>query len=355
MENNNAEIKVEKAQTVEKPVPPAKPEKKEEPEKRLLTVSTSPHVRGRDTIPDTMLDVILALMPAAFASVYFFGQRALAVILVSVLSCVAFELLYRFVAKKDVTINDYSAVVTGMLLAFTLPATIPYPMVVIGAFAAIIIAKQLFGGLGQNFMNPALVGRAFLLAAFPSQTTSWPVGRADIFSAADAVTAATPLSTEYAGKLPTAFEQFIGRMTDGGAIGGSLGETCAAALILGGIYLLVRRVISWKIPVCYIAAVALMSFIPGKNPAYQGAPLLFVLSGGVILGAIFMATDYTTSPTTKWGQIIYGLGCGVITGVIRLFGSYPEGVTYAILIMNVLTPLLDKWTRPRVFGEVKAK
>lgn len=320
-----------------------------------FTVSSSPHVRGRDTVADTMLDVVLALMPAAFAGVYFFGQRALAVMVVSVLSSVIFEALYELVAKKKVTIKDYSAVVTGMLLAFTLPSSIPYPMVVIGAFAAIVITKQLFGGLGQNFMNPALIGRAFLLAAFPTYMTTWPTGRIDIFGAADAVTSATPLSTEYAGTLPSVFEQFTGRMADGSAIGGSLGETCAAALILGGLYLLFRRVISWRIPVTYIAAVALMSFIPGKNAAYQGQPLLAVLSGGVMLGAIFMATDYTTSPTTKWGQIIYGLGCGLITGVIRLYGGYPEGVTYAILLMNVLTPLLDRWTRPKAFGEVKAK
>ncbi len=320
-----------------------------------LTVSSSPHIRGKDSVSDIMLDVILALMPAAFASVYFFGQRALAVILVSVISCVGFEALFCLISKKKLTIGDYSAVVTGMLLAFTLPATTPFIKVVIGAFASIVIAKQLFGGLGQNFMNPALIGRAFLLAAFPTDITSWPVGRTDFLGGADAVTAATPLSTEYAGELPTFLEQLLGRMSDGSAIGGALGETCAAALLLGGIYLLVRRVINIRIPLCYMLGVALMSFIPGKNPLYQGEPLLAVVSGGVMLGAIFMATDYTTSPTTKWGQVIYGLGCGLITGVIRLFGSYPEGVTYAILLMNAVAPLLDKLTRPRPFGEVRSK
>lgn len=320
-----------------------------------LTVSSSPHIRGNSSTADIMLDVILALMPAAFASVYFFGQRALAVILVSVISCVGFEALYGLIARKKLTINDYSAVVTGMLLAFTLPSSTPYFMVVIGAFVAIVITKQLFGGLGQNFMNPALIGRAFLLAAFPSYITSWPVGRLGIFDGADAVTGATPLSTEFTGKLPSALEQFLGRTADGAAIGGSLGETCAAALLLGGIYLIARRVISPRIPVSYMLAVMLMSFISGKNPALQGEPLLAVLSGGVMLGAIFMATDYTTSPTTKTGQIIYGAGCGLITGVIRLFGSYPEGVTYAILLMNVLSPLLDRWTKPKPFGEVKSK
>ena len=320
-----------------------------------LTVSSSPHIRGRETISDTMLDVVLALMPAAFASVYFFGQRALAVILVSVVSCVGFEALYELIARKKVTIKDYSAVVTGMLMAYTLPVTIPYPMIIIGAFVAIVITKQLFGGLGQNFMNPALIGRAFLLAAFPVHMTTWALDRVNVFGAADAITGATPLSTEYTGTMPSAFEAFFGQMKDGGAIGGCLGETCAAALLLGGIYLLARRVINLRIPLAYIITVAVMSYIPGKNPALQGHPLLAVLSGGVMLGAIFMATDYATSPTTRWGQLIYGVGCGAVTSVIRLFGGYPEGVTYAILLMNVLTPLLDRWTRPRVFGEVKNK
>lgn len=320
-----------------------------------LTVSSSPHIRGRETISDTMLDVILALMPAAFAAVYFFGQRALIVILVSVVSCVLFEALYELIARKRLTISDYSAVVTGMLLAYTLPVTTPYFMVVIGSFVSIVITKQLFGGLGQNFMNPALIGRAFLLAAFPTHITNWAVGRVGILSGSDAATAATPLSTEFEGTLPTALEQFLGRSADGSAIGGALGETCALALIIGGAYLLIRRVISLRIPLAYILTVAVMSYIPGKNLAYQGHPILSVLSGGVMLGAIFMATDYTTSPTTKWGQIIYGIGCGAITSVIRLFGSYPEGVTYAILLMNVLTPLLDRWTKPHVFGEVKKK
>ncbi len=317
-----------------------------------LTVSSSPHIRGRETVSDTMLDVILALMPAAFASVFFFGQRALAVILVSVASCVGFEALYELIAKKKLTIKDYSAVVTGMLLAYTLPVTIPYPMIIIGAFVAIVIAKQLFGGLGQNFMNPALIGRAFLMAAFLPKMTTWATGRVGIFEA-DAVTSATPLSTEFNGEMPTVLNAFLGRMNDGGALGGCLGETCAAALILGGVYLLIRRVINLRIPLAYIATVALMSYIPGKNPALQGHPLLAVCTGGVMLGAIFMATDYATSPTTRWGQLIYGVGCGVITSVIRLYGGYPEGVTYAILLMNVLTPLLDRWTRPRVFGAVK--
>ncbi len=324
-----------------------------------LTVSSSPHIRGRETIADTMLDVILALMPAAFASVFFFGHRALAVIFVSVISCVGFEALYELVAHKKLTINDYSAVVTGMLMAFTLPPTTPYPMIIIGAFVAIVITKQLFGGLGQNFMNPALIGRAFLLAAFPTHITTWVANRVDIFGAADAVSSATPLSTEYTEKLPSALEMFLGFVRGRGgewtAIGGSLGETCALALLLGGVYLVIRRVISPRSPLAYILTVAVMSFVPGKNPAFQGQPVLAVLSGGVMLGAIFMATDYTTSPTTKKGQIIYGVGCGLITSVIRLVGGYPEGVTYAILLMNVLTPLLDQWTKPKVFGEVKAK
>ncbi len=286
---------------------------------------------------------------------YFFGQRALGVILVSVISCVGFEALYCLIAKKKIPVGDYSAIVTGMLLSYTLPATTPYFMVVIGAFFSIVITKQLFGGLGHNFMNPALAGRAFLLAAFPTQLTSWCVGRVNLTGGADAVTAATPLSTAFEGALPSAKELLIGQTADGSAIGGALGETCAAALLLGGLYLILRRVISPRIPLAYILTVMAMSFIPGKNPAFTGEPLLAALSGGVMLGAIFMATDYTTSPTTKLGQVIYGIGCGAVTSVIRLFGGYPEGVTYAIMLMNVLTPLLDSWTMPHPFGEVKKK
>ncbi len=317
-----------------------------------LRVSSTPHIRSNSSVDDIMLDVIIALMPAAFAGVIYFGQRALAVMILSVISCVGFEWLYQIIAHKKRSINDFSAVVTGMLLALIMPVSVPYYAVIIGAFVAIVITKQLFGGIGQNFMNPALIGRAFLMASFPVAMTIYPTGRMGIFEkAADVVTAATPLSAEYSAPLPTAMEQLLGRYMTGMPLGGCIGETCALALLIGFAYLLVRRVISPRIPLAFIATVAFMALLFGKNGVpTAGDPLLAVLSGGLLLAAIFMATDYVTTPTTPLGQIIFGVGCGVITSVIRFWGGYPEGVTYAILLMNVLTPLLDKWTVPKVFG-----
>lgn len=318
-----------------------------------LVVSSTPHVRGKDTVQDIMLDVILALMPAAFAAVYFFGARALAVVLISVVSCVAMEGIYQKLTHRKVTISDLSAVVTGMLLAYCLPVTIPYWMIPIGAFVAIIVTKQLFGGIGQNFMNPALIGRAFLLAAFPTAMTTWAVRRMGLLQT-DVITSATPLSAEFEGGLPSLLNFFLGRSDTGVAIGGCIGETCAAALLLGAIYLLLRRVITWHIPVAYLGTVAVLSlFLTPKNPAFAQAPVYSMLAGGVMLGAFFMATDYTTSPVTPVGQLIYGVGCGLLTCIIRSFGGYPEGVSYAILLMNVVTPLLDRAIRPRVFGARK--
>lgn len=318
-----------------------------------LRVSSTPHVREKNSIDDIMLDVIIALMPAAFAGVIYFGQRALAVMILSVVCCVGFELLYQKIAHKKVTIKDFSAVVTGMLLAFVLPANIPYYAVVIGALVSIVITKQLFGGLGQNFMNPALTGRAFLLASFPVAMTTFPAGRIDIFDkAADVITTATPLSEEFTAVAPTIKEQFLGRFVNGNPIGGCIGETCALAILIGFIYLLVRKVISARIPLCFMGSVALMQLLYSGS-GYEA--ILAVLSGGVMLGAVFMATDYVTSPTTAWGQVIFGIGCGILTCVIRFWGGYPEGVTYAILLMNVLSPLLDKWTVPKAFGKVKTK
>lgn len=314
-----------------------------------LTVSSTPHVRENNSIDDIMLDVILALMPAAFAGVYYFGARALAVIFISVLSCVAFEALYEKIAHKKVTVNDFSAVVTGMLLAYVLPPSIPYFMVVVGAFVAIVITKQLFGGLGQNFMNPALIGRAFLMASFPVAMTTFTTSRMGVMTkSVDAVTGATVLSKEYQGAAPTLFEAFIGKI-GGDTMGGCIGETCAAALLLGLVYLLVRRVITLHIPLSYLGTMIVMALLFG-----EGSALMSVLTGGVMLGAIFMATDYVTTPTTPVGQIIFGVGCGLITSVIRFWGGYPEGVTYAILLMNVITPLLDRWTVPKVFGAVRS-
>ena len=317
-----------------------------------LIVSSTPHIRANNSVDDIMLDVILALMPAAFAGVLFFGARALAVTVLSVISCVVFEALYEIIAKKRVTVKDLSAVVTGMLLAFALPPTVPYYAVVIGEFAAIVITKQLFGGIGQNFMNPALIGRAFLMASFPAAMTSFTTERLGIFEkTADVVTSATrlsPMAALSSANPPALRELFIGRMADGTALGGCIGETCSAAIILGLVYLVARRVISLRIPLTYMGSMMLMAMIFGRNPFEA------LFTGGVMLAAVFMATDYVTTPTTAWGQLIFGCGCGIITSVIRFWGGYPEGVTYAILLMNILTPLLDRWTVPKLAGGKKA-
>lgn len=320
-----------------------------------LRVSSTPHIRDKSSIDDIMLDVIIALMPAAFAGVMLFGQRALMVVLVSVASCILFELLYQIIAHKRRTIHDLSAVVTGMLLAFSLPVNIPYYIVVIGALVSIVIVKQLFGGIGQNFMNPALAGRAFLLAAFPVAMTTFSRYEIHLFDKmSDVITGATPLAKEYGYTAPTAVEQFWGRFENGEIIPGCIGETCAAALLLGFVYLLVRRVISARIPLAFIGSIMVMTYFFGSSGAASvSEPITAVLSGGVLLGAIFMATDYVTSPTTPWGQVIFGIGCGVMTCIVRFWGGYPEGVTCGILLMNVMTPLLDKWTMPKPFGKVK--
>jgi len=321
-----------------------------------LKISSTPHIRENNSIEDVMLDVIIALMPAAFAGVINFGQRAFAVMLLSVICCVGFEWLYQVIAHKKRTVRDMSAVVTGMLFAFSMPANIPYFIVVVGSFVAIVITKQLFGGIGQNFMNPALIGRAFVLASFPVSMTGFTVAKVHLSTkVADVVTGATPLSREYTGIIPTFKDHLLGRFSGGTSIPGCIGETCAIAILIGFIYLLVRKVISARIPLSFIGTVFVMTLLFGKNAAESiQNPLTAVVSGAVLLSAVFMATDYVTSPTTKWGQVIFGIGCGVITCVIRFWGGYPEGVTFAILLMNVLTPLIDKWTVPAPFGKVKA-
>lgn len=318
-----------------------------------LTLSCSPHFHSPDNTRSIMLDVVIALIPAMIGAVYFFGLRALMVMAVSVATCVIFEWLYRLLLKKDRTIGDCSAVVTGILLALVCPATIPYWTIIIGDFFAIVVVKQLFGGIGCNFLNPALAGRAFLFS-YPVIMSTWTkVGTSlSVFgSNADAVTAATPMSYLHQGMLPkdSLLDCFIG------SIGGSMGETSAILLLVGLIYLLVRKIISIRIPLAFVATVAVIAFLlPQGNDrlvwtGYQ------VLSGGLLLGAIFMATDYATSPVTVWGQVIYGIGCGVITMAIRYLGAYAEGVSYAILIMNVTVFLLDKVGMPRRFGAVKTK
>ena len=317
-----------------------------------LTISSSPHTHGPSTTRTVMRDVLIALMPALAGSVYFFGFRALMVVLIAVASCVFFEWAYRKALKLDSTVWDLSAVVTGVLLAFVCPVTLPYWCVMVGAFFAIVIVKQLFGGIGQNFVNPALAARAFLMS-WPLQMTKWVVpgfeNAPGIHSTADAVTGATPLATMHQGELPrqSLCELFFGK------VGGCLGETSAVLLLIGLIYLLVRRVISLRIPLSFVGTVAALTFLfPLGNPRleWMGAQ---VLSGGLLLGAIFMATDYVTSPVTKLGQVVFGIGCGVLTVAIRYFGGYSEGVSYAILVMNCCVVMLDRIGRPRKFGILK--
>lgn len=304
-----------------------------------LFVTSSPHVHCGRTSQGIMLDVIIALLPASIAGVIFFGLPALAVILISVAAAVLTEFIINKLTKKPVTVGDCSAIVTGLLIALNMPPTIPLFMPVIGAVFAITIVKMLFGGLGHNFVNPALAARAVLVTAYGVAMTTW-------VSPFDAVTSATPLAIMEGvaeGTLPSLGSMFLGN------IAGCIGETSALALLVGGAYLLVRRVINWRIPVCFIVTASLLSWlISGAGSADM--ILYQALAGGLFLGAIFMATDYTTSPITPTGQIIFAVGCGVITALIRTLGAYPEGVSYSILIMNLVTPLINRATRPRVYG-----
>ncbi|MDF2684969.1 MAG: RnfABCDGE type electron transport complex subunit [Clostridia bacterium] len=331
--------------------------------KRFL-VTSSPHYGSKENTRTIMADVIIALLPALIVAVVFFGYRALTLTLISVGACIAFETLFNKIIKKPNTVGDMSAIVTGILLAFNLPVTVPYWLVVIGSFFAIVVVKMLFGGLGKNFMNPVLGARAFLFSwpmlmttfVKPLATYQLPIFSDPIFTNGaplseyiDSITTATPLKDLKAGVLPdiSITDLFVGN------IGGSLGETSAMMLILGGLYLLVRRVISWQIPVSYIGTVALITFIfptiPGVNFSMDFM-LSEILSGGLILGAIFMATDYSTSPVTKKGKIIYGIGCGLLTVFLRYYSGYPQGVSYSILLMNILAFSIDKVTRPRRYG-----
>ncbi len=317
-----------------------------------LTISSSPHAHSPVTTRTIMRDVLIALTPALVGSIYFFGFRALMVTLVSASACVFFEWIYRKLMKKDSTVYDLSAVVTGVLLAFVCPVTIPYWVIIIGDFFAIIIVKQLFGGIGKNFMNPALAARAFLFS-WPVVMSTWVKpgfsNAAGILDTADAVTGATPLAAMHQGSLTgvSVRDLFFGN------VGGCIGETSVALLLIGLAYLLVRRVISLRIPVSFVGTVAILTLLfPKGNPPTQWM-LAQICSGGVMLGAIFMATDYVTSPVTKLGQVIFGMGCGLITVAIRYMGAYNEGVSYAILVMNACTVLLDKIGRPVKFGAVK--
>jgi len=307
-------------------------------------MSSSPHIRSGATTQGLMLDVIIALIPASVAGIYFFGLRAAVLIAVTVISCVGFEYLMRKVMKRNNTVGDLSAAVTGLLLALNVPPTLPLWMAVVGSFFAIVVVKQLFGGIGQNFVNPALAARAFLIISYGTRMTSWtpPLAKA---AEIDASTFATPLGAlKEGGQLPNLLDMFLGN------IGGSMGETSALALIIGGIYLLVRGVISWHIPVVYIGTAGLLAWILGPNGLFTGEPLFHILAGGLMIGAIFMATDYTTSPMTTRGMVIYAAGCGILTILFRLYTNMPEGVSYAILLMNVAVPLIDRFTKPARFG-----
>lgn len=304
-------------------------------------LSSAPHIRGNQSVQRIMLDVLIALLPACAAAVYFFGLNAFILILLCVGAAVGTEAAIQFFCRKPVTVADLSAAVTGVLLALNLPPGVPFYIPVVGSIFAIAIVKQCFGGLGNNFMNPALGARAFLLISWPVAMTTWfaPGG-------VDAVATATPLAVmANGGNMPSLWDMFTGNHA------GCIGETSALALIAGGVYLLARRVISWRIPVSFIGMVALIALLTGDmtNVPY------YLMAGGLIIGAFFMATDYVTSPVSPRAQIVFGLGCGAITMVIRLFGGYPEGVSFSILFMNLVSPLLDKAFAPRIFGEVRSK
>ena len=318
-----------------------------------LIASSSPHIRSVENTRSIMLDVIIAMLPALFWAIYNFGFKALLSVVVSVVACLFWEWLYRKLLKKPQSIGDLSAVVTGMLLAFVCPPELPWWALVIGAFFSIVVVKQLYGGIGCNFLNPALAGRAFLLASYATWMTTWaiPQIRPDVTSAA------TPMAIMKEG-TEEAFTTLMSNYSIGdmflGKVGGSLGEVSALCLLVGGVYLLIRKVISWQIPVAYIGTVAILTLIAAPAGIDNVQYMLYnVFGGGLMLGAIFMATDYATSPVTKPGQLIFGLGCGLLTCFIRRFGSYPEGVCYSILIMNCTTWLLDKYIRPTIYGAVK--
>ena len=318
-----------------------------------LIVSHSPHTAGNESISRIMLDVIIALVPALIAGCIVFGMRALIVTLTCVLSCTISEYIWCRLLKKPNSTHDLSAVVTGMLLAFKVPASLPLWMAVIGSVFAIIVVKQFFGGIGHNFANPALAARAFLLASWALTMTTWytPGTVLPLFGSPDAVSSATPLAAYASGNTNYSYlTLFLGNH------GGCIGETSALALLIGGAYLLIRKVIRLRVPLIYIATVALGTWMfAGHNGFGSGDWLYQILSGGLMLGTIFMATDYTTTPTTPNGQIVFALGCGNITVLIRVWGGYPEGVSYSILLMNIATPLIEKLTAPKRFGYVKPK
>ncbi len=325
----------------------------------LFNVSPSPHAHGKETTRKLMFGVVVALLPALFTSIFYFGWGAIIVTATSVISCLTFEyLIQRFIFRKPITITDGSALVTGLLLAFNLPSNIPVHIVVIGSFVAIAVAKMTFGGLGNNPFNPALVGRVFMLVSFPVQMTSWPVPAGFSTGYTDAVTGATPLAiikeglkngesiSQLVTQIPTPAQMFLGN------IGGSLGEVAAIALLIGFVWLLFKKIITWHIPVSVLGSIVIFTTILWLiNPEKNADPMFHVLAGGVLLGAIYMATDYVTSPMNPKSMIIYGCGIGILTVIIRVWGAYPEGVSFAILIMNAFVPLMNAYIKPKRFGE----
>lgn len=306
----------------------------------MLHTSASPHIHSGRSTASIMRDVLIALLPSAVAGIVIFGLRSLLVIAVCVASCVLLEALYHCITKKEQTVGDLSAAVTGLLLALNLPANIPIWQCVIGCVFAIILVKCLFGGIGCNLVNPAITARVFMLVSFGSMAVQ------AMPTVVDTVSGATPLAQMAEGTTPKLADLFWG------TTGGAIGETCALALLIGFVYLLIRRVITWQIPVAFVGCVFVLSFLMGGCDPEKA--LAMILSGGLLLGAIFMATDYVTSPATAWGKIIFGLGAGLLTVLIRYFGVYPEGVSFAILFMNILTPYIEKLTAHKVFGGTKA-
>ena len=314
---------------------------------QMMTVSSPPHIYGTDSIEKRMRYVLIALSPAFFMSVYHYGIQAFYTTAIAVISALITEYLYQRVMGKPVTVNDFSAAITGVLLGFNLPPDVPFWLPVVGSFFAVIVVKQLFGGLGSNFVNPALGARAFLIASFPVLMNNWTF-------APDAVTGATYLNVIKADpSFSPELSDYVAVLF--GKIGGCIGEVSAVALLIGGVYLLVRKVINWRIPVFYLGSFAVFALIFGRggffSVSWWSQNILFeLLNGGLILGAFFMATDYATSPITPNGKIVMGIGCGFLTALIRFHGGYPEGVCFSILIMNLFVPLIDKYIRPRVYG-----
>ena len=304
-----------------------------------MIVSVNPHIYAKDTTQTIMRDVLIALFPAVIASIVFFGVKALLVEVVCVATAMLCEWAFEKITKKPCTVMDLSAAVTGLILALNLPVDIPVWQAMFGSFVAVIVVKQFFGGIGQNFANPAITARVIMLVAFSGAMTSWAVP-----AFADATSAATPLAVIAGGEgqLPSLLQMFLG------ARGGSMGETSCLALLIGGVYLICRKVISWHTPVAFMGTVLVLTALLGEQPLYQ------VMAGGLFLGAIFMATDYTTSPPTPAGKLIFGVGCGLITVLIRVWGNYPEGVSFSILLMNILNPYICEWTKTKPFGGVQA-